>query len=93
MLEYGIKSITTNPTLITKAKEIIKLVDSRTKQTRAFVFPASYEPYIKKIEKEIEYKKWVEDKKKILEKSKKKDDLNEISEIGVKSINEYLGDG
>jgi len=92
MLEYGIKIITTNPTLITKSKEIIKLVDSRTKQTRAFVIPASYEPYIKKIEKEIEYKKWVEDKKKLLKKSKTEDNLDDISKIGIRSINEYLGD-
>ena len=63
MLEYGIKAITTNPTLITKSKEIIRLIDSRTKQTRAFVLPASYAPYLEKIQKEIEFKKWVEEKK------------------------------
>jgi len=92
MLEYGIKSITTNPTLITKAKEIIKLVDSRTKKTRAFVLPASYAPYIEKIIKEIEDKRWVEEKKKLLKKSKKKsDNVEEISELGRESINEYLG--
>ncbi len=51
MLEYGIKAITVNPTLITKANEIIRLVDSRTKQTRAFVIPAIYEEYIRKIRK------------------------------------------
>jgi transaldolase len=91
MLEYGIKLVTTNPTLITKAKEIIKLVDSRTKKTRAFVLPASYAPYIEKIVKEIEDKKWVEEKKKLLKKSKQKNDLEEVSELGIKSINEYLG--
>ena len=92
MLEYGIRTITTNPTLITKSEEIIKLIDSRTKKTRAFVLPASYEPYIKKIKKEIEYKKWVENKKKLLKKSKIKDNLDDISEMGLRSINEYLGD-
>ena len=63
MLEYGIKTITTNPTLITKATEIIKLVDNRTSITRAFVLPASYSQYIEKIDKEIEYKKWAKEKK------------------------------
>jgi len=36
MLEYEIKVITTNPTLITKADEIIKLMDTRTNTPRAF---------------------------------------------------------
>ena len=90
MLEYGIKSITTNPTLITKAKEIIKLIDSRTNQTRAFVLPASYAPYIDKIIKEIEHKKWVENKKRLLKESKEQDGLDDISIVGVESINNYL---
>jgi len=92
MLEYGIKTITTNPTLITKADEIIKLIDSRTKQTRAFVIPASYESYIGKIVKEIEYKKWAENKKKLLKNSKTKDDLKDMSILGMESIDEYLGE-
>ena len=65
MLEYGIKTITTNPTLITKATEIIRLIDSRTSTTRAFVLPASYAPYIEKIDREIEYKKWAKEKKQL----------------------------
>ena len=47
MLEYGIKNVVTNPTLITKPKDIIRLIDSRTKETRAFVLPKEFEPYIK----------------------------------------------
>ena len=92
MLEYGIKTITTNPTLITKATEIIKLVDSRTSTTRAFVLPASYAPYIQKIDKEIEYKKWAKDKKKQLQNSKQSDNLDDISTVGLDSIDRYLGD-
>jgi transaldolase len=91
MLEYGIKAITTNPTIITKAKEIIKLIDSRTKKTRAFVLPAEYAPYIEKIVKEIEYKKWVEEKKKLLKNSKIDNSLEGFSKVGRESINEYLG--
>ena len=92
MLEYGIKTITINPTLITKATEIIKLVDNRTSTTRAFVLPASYAHYIKKIEKEIEYKKWVKEKKKQLKNLKQSDNLEDISIIGLSSVNDYLGD-
>jgi transaldolase len=89
MLEYGIKSITTNPTLITKAEDIIRLVDTRTNTTRAFVLPASYEGLIEKLSKEIEYKKWVEDKKKLITQ---KENLDDIMEDGVNSINNYLKD-
>ncbi len=57
MLEYGIKAITTNPTLITKASEVIRLVDSRNHRTRAFVIPAIYEDLLKDFFKKIEYEK------------------------------------
>ncbi len=80
MIEYGIRAITTNPTLITKSTEIIKLVDNRTQ---------NYEPsYIKKIEN----KKWVEEKKRLLQESQKGelDNLNDFSEAGKESINKYL---
>ena len=92
MIEYGIRDITTNPTLITKSTEIIKLVDNRTQKIRAYVLPPSYEPYIKKIEKEIENKKWVEEKKRLLQESQQGelDNLNDFSEAGKESINKYL---
>jgi transaldolase len=89
MLEYGVKAITTNPTLITKATEIIKLVDSRTKETRAFVLPSSYAPLIEKLSKEIEYKNWAKNKKKLV-KPDSQDKLDDISEIGIETINSYL---
>ena len=91
MLEYGIKAITTNPTLITKANEIIRLVDSRTKNTRAFVLPASYAPYVEKIIKEMEYKKWVKEKKAKLAGKKTEDDsLAPFEAAGIQSVEEYL---
>jgi len=93
MLEYGIKEITTNPTLITKAKDIIKLIDTRSNQTRAFVLPSSYAPLIEKLNKELEAKQWAKDKKKLLENNLIQDDnLNDIMKYGLKSIDEYLGD-
>ena len=90
MLEYGIKTITTNPTLITKAKEIIKLVDTRTKTPRAYVLPASYAPIVEKLVKEIEYKKWAKDKKAKLNSSEKDSNDEELMEIGIENINDYL---
>ena len=90
MLEYGVKSISTNPTLITKAKEIIKVIDNRNHQTRAFVFPASYEPVIREILKEIEDRNWVEKKKREIKSLKNRDNLDDVSSAGIKSIEEYL---
>ncbi len=92
MLEYGIKAITTNPTLITKSTEVIRLVDTRNHKTRAFVLPVSYEPLIEKMVKEMEFKKWVEDKKKKLANNDKKDNLDDVMSLGMKSINDYLDD-
>ena len=88
MLEYGIKIITTNPTLITNAKEIIRLVDGRTQKTRAFVLPVSYEPIIEKILKDMEFRDWVEQKKKLL--TKNKDNLDDIMEAGIDSMQQYM---
>ena len=72
MLEYGVKVITTNPTLITKAKEVIRLVDSRSHTTRAFVIPAMYEDALKDFFKKLEYQKWVKEKKQALRERDRK---------------------
>ena len=93
MLEYGIKNITTNPTLITKSTEVIRLVDSRNHTTRAFVIPAMYENELKEFFKHIEHKKWVEEKKEALKKHNKEDKLSEELMIeGWKSIEDHLDD-
>jgi len=93
MLEYGIKAITTNPTLITKSTEIIRLVDSRNHRTRAFVIPAIYEEELREFLKKIEYKKWVERKKAALNKSHEKENPpEELMEKGWETIGDYLDD-
>lgn len=93
MLEYGIKVITTNPTLITKSSEVIRLVDSRNHHTRAFVIPAIYENELKEFLKKLEYKKWVEEKKQALEKQNRQDAPSEaLMEKGWNTIEDYLDD-
>ena len=93
MLEYGIKAITTNPTLITKATEVIRLVDSRNHHTRAFVIPAIYENELKEFLKKIEYKKWVESKKIALQEHAESDNPpEELMEKGWDAIGDYLND-
>ena len=93
MLEYGIKIITTNPTLITRANEVIRLVDARNHSTRAFVIPAIYENELQDFLKKIEHKKWVEGKKNALKKQKQSDTLSEdLMEEGWQAIEEYLHD-
>jgi len=89
MLEYGIRQIITNPTLITKADEIIKLIDSRSHQTRAFVLPPNYAPFVEKLAREIEYRNWAREMKNKLHNSKR-DSLDDIMEIGRESMQEYL---
>ena len=91
MLEYGVKEITTNPTLITKAKDIIRLIDTRSNQTRAFVLPSSYAPLIEKLNKELEAKQWAKNKKKLIDNNTtQNDNLDDIMKYGLKSIDEYL---
>jgi transaldolase len=93
MLEYGIKIITTNPTLITKASEVIRLVDSRNHRTRAFVIPAAYENLLKGFLKKIEYQEWVEEKKRALKKEQKREKLSEdLMDKGWETIEGYLDD-
>ncbi len=93
MLEYGIKSITTNPTLITKASEVIRLVDSRNHRTRAFVIPAIYENELNVFLKKIAAKKWVEEKKGRLKKKHLSETPSEaLMEEGWRSIEGYLDD-
>jgi len=91
MLEYGVKEITINPTLITKAKDIIRLIDTRSNQTRAFVLPSSYAPLIEKLNKELEAKQWAKNKKKLIDNNTtQNDNLDDIMKYGLKSIDEYL---
>jgi len=91
MLEYAVKKIITNPTLMTKTSDIIKIVDNRSNQTKAFILPVSYEPLIDKLEKEKKFKKWIENKKKELIKSNSlNDDMSDVMKSGIDSINEYL---
>jgi len=91
MLEYAVKKIITNPTLMTKTSDIIKIVDNRSHQTKAFILPVSYEPLIDKLEKEKKFKKWVENKKEELKKSNNlNDDVSDVMKSGIDSINEYL---
>lgn len=93
MLEYGIKAITTNPTLITKTDEIIRLVDSRSKQTRAFVLPSSFAPLVEKLASELEAKEWAKNKKALLgKKNISKDEFDDIMRNGILSIDNYLGE-
>ena len=93
MLEYGIKVVITNPTLITKASEVIRLVDSRNHHTRAFVIPAIYENELKEFLKKIEHKKWVEEKKQALKKHNEQDTSSEaLMEQGWNAIEDYLDD-
>ncbi len=93
MVEYGVKKITTNPRLITESEEIVRIVDGRTRKTRAFVIPSTYEKLVEQLVREIEDRKWARRKKEELENaghSGDKETLEVLSEAGMKSVEEYL---
>ncbi len=94
MVEYGVKKLITNPTLITSAEEIIKVIDARSQKTKAFIVPVKYEALIEKLIKEIAFKKWAKEKKEALAKSKNNQDANdkELEKIGWEEIESYLHD-
>ncbi len=90
MLEYGIKTITTNPTLITKASQIVKLVDNKTKKTRAYVLPSRYQHIVEQLIKDEEYKLWAQKKKALLKEKTANDEA--LMEAGIENIDRYLDD-
>lgn len=92
MLEYAVKKVITNPTIMTQASEIIKIVDNRSHKTKAFILPLSYAPLIEKLQKEIEFKQWVDDKKQQLNNSttSTQDNLDDIMYLGINNFNSYL---
>jgi hypothetical protein len=92
MVEYGVKKIITNPTLITNSKDIVKVVDGRSKETKAFIIPSTYTSIVEKIIKEIEYEKWAKDKSLLIKDMKTDKDLDTLSEKGIEAIVEYLDD-
>ena len=64
---------------------------SLSNQTRAFVLPNSYAPLIEKLSKEIEAKQWAKNKQKLLNKdTTKNNNIDDIMQYGMNSINEYL---
>ena len=94
MVEYGVKKLITNPTLMTNATDIIKVIDARTKQTKAFVVPAKYKELIDKLVKEIEHQKWAKEKKALLKNQSDTKDSDEeiLSKVGWNEIEAYLDD-
>ncbi len=94
MVEYRVKKLITTPTLLTQSNEIVRVVDGRSKLTKAFVVPAHYEKLMQKLIKEIEYEKWAKEKKRLLEKQTNlsEDEIEAFSEAGIHSVDEYLND-
>ena len=90
MLEYGIKTITTNPTLITKASQIVKLVDNKTKKTRAYVLPSHYKKIVERLIKDEEHKLWAQKKKALLKEKEVNDEA--LMDAGLENIQRYLGE-
>ena len=89
MVELGVKKIITNPKLL-ESEEIIKVVDSRSGRLKAFVVPAKYAKIVEDMEKELVFRRWVEEKKRLKAKS---ENLDECSDISRELVGEYLEKG
>ena len=81
MLDYKIDNIDLPQTI-----DIIRLIDNQN-HTKGYFLPSYYETIIEKLSKELEYKKWVQEKKALIKNNEKLDDF---MKIGVDSINNYL---
>jgi hypothetical protein len=92
MVEYGVKKLITNPTLITNSDDIVKVIDARNNQTKAFIVPLKYKALMQKLIKELEFQKWAKEKKELIGSTKKNSDDKYLSELGWDDIEEYLHD-
>ncbi len=94
MVEYGVKKIITNPSLITNSEEIVKVIDKRSHKIKAFIVPARYTELMEKMLKEIAFEKWAKEKKRRIKNASGAEfpELNDLSEKGIEAIDEYLDD-
>lgn len=94
MVEYGVKKIITNPSLITNSEEIVKVIDKRSHKIKAFIVPARYTELMEKMLKEIAFEKWAKEKKRRIKNASGTEfhELNDLSEKGMEAIDEYLDD-
>ena len=94
MVEYGVKKIITNPSLITNSEEIVKVIDKRSHKIKAFIVPARYTELMEKMLKEIAFEKWAKEKKRRIKSASEAEfpELNDLSEKGIEAIDEYLDD-
>ena len=95
MVEYGVKKIITNPSLITGSEEIVKVIDKRSHKIKAFIVPAKYTELMEKLLKEIAFEKWAKEKKRRIKNASSpaaNKEFDSLSERGIESISEYLDD-
>jgi predicted HAD superfamily phosphohydrolase len=92
MVEYGVKKLITNPTLIPGANEVIRVVDARSHTTKAFILPASYEGILEKLLKEVAFREWARKKKEEIRRTEADKPDAEMERRGWESVEGYLDD-
>jgi len=55
----AVNEIAKHPKIISDADEIVYVQDKRKNELKSIVIPASYEPYLHDVLKEVEYQMWL----------------------------------
>ena len=77
----AVNEIAKHPKLISDIHEIIYIQDKRKNELKSIVIPASYEPYLHDLLKEIEYQMWLNQNEGLLESGHPEILENVVSDI------------
>ena len=80
----AVNEIAKHPRLISDIREIVYIKDKRKNELKSIVIPASYEPYLADVLKEIEYQMWLKRNKGLLKSEHPEILENIIGDIGEK---------
>lgn len=75
MMQLGISDISKNPSLIDKLDDLVEILNKKTKEVKGVFIPSELLPKFNAIFKEIEYKKFVQRNRSILNDSNEDDTL------------------
>ena len=80
----AVNEIAKHPKLISDINEIVYVHDKRKNKLKSIVIPASYEPYLHDVLKEIEYQMWLKRNEGLLESEHPEILENVVSDIEEK---------
>ena len=75
MLQIGISDISKNPSIIDKLDDIAQILNKKTKQVKGIFIPNAYLDSFEEVIKEIEYKKFVEKNRSLMDSTEEDNTL------------------